>query len=81
VNIFHSAAVLSTQLICVIAVCCIYSVMFIVQSELNCDLCTVCCYPPRDCSLCTVAILERPVKVSKEFDMAAPFRRLHLTYV
>ena len=57
-NIFHSEAVLSVHLICIAALCCIYSVKSIVQSELNCDLCTACCYPPEDCNLYPIATLE-----------------------
>ena len=72
-NIFHSKAVLSTHLICVIVVCCMSTVNSIAQSKLNCDLGTVCCYPPKDCILYPTTTLERPVKINKGFDMAASF--------
>lgn len=80
-NIVHTEAVLSAHLIGIIAVFFRYSIKSTVQSEINCNLCTVCCYPPKDCNLYPIATLERPVKINKDFDMAAPFHRLHLTYV
>jgi hypothetical protein len=80
-NIFHSAVVLSTHLIRIIALFFMYSIKSNVQSEMNFDLCTVCCYPPKDCNLYPIATFERRAKINKEFDMAAPFQRLHLTYV
>jgi len=64
-NIVHSEVVLSTHLIHIIAVFRMYSVKSIVQSEINSDLCSVCCYPTKDCNLYPIATLERPVKINR----------------